>query len=451
MSVDIAHLEELSEASVELAGLTTRSERRLRAVATAALAVGRWEERELPDLSLLGEVRQTWKLAIVKTTSQRRLVWKFTDRRAVLRLVVDVVLSPTPLGSGPTAMPPRAVVALERPSLLLPATAERLRRWVPGVDAKAEDTVLLDLAALGVLAVRRPDYLLGWFPRAKLWLDGQPLKPSQGRWPMAPFIELARQLSAWLSGDGAVQGMPVDGSSEEVLPQVVAEIVRAHQLLQSELAQAAASHGAVPSPLAELQADYVLKEMRADLALRLDTAGDLSDAEDHQTVVLGLQLLFDPSLLRSKTVAPSARLRLRPPEFLASGKVLEGLLESLRDDAVNWRRDLDVSVLRQVLARAAQMGTVALRTGRQASSERWVLFLPADRQRQQLWVLRADFERQPPADGAEGLRLTGKVQGRRAVLYDPTRRRGGDHFDDDVVRAFLRLITALWRYGLALF
>ncbi len=455
MGFEIAQLEDLSRSARVLTGMILDAERQLRQMAVSGLADGVQGQDVLPDLNLLGKVHCRWRLAVNSTTKQRFLVWRSTDHRSVLRLHLDATLAPTPLGSGPTVPPAAATVGLERPSLLRPVSVAELARLPPNKRINAHNTVLLDLGDLGILAVRRPDFLLGFFPRAKLWLAGEQLEPTSGRWPATPFLELIRRVSAWLAGDEVVTMVPLAGEPDDVLRQVVAEIVQARRVLQEKLVEAALGRRTaderLPSPLGALQAEYVIQDMRADLALRLDTAGDLTDEENDSAVVLGLRLFFEEAPSSPPTAQPVARLQLQAPEFLASGEVLRSLLAALRDDLGQWRDDLDVDLLRRALGVAEQRRTLALRIGRKAKRERWVLFLPTDRHRRVLWAVRADFKRLPPSEAHDGVRLPGAVLGNRRLLHDPTQHDNRGHFDDDMVRAFLRLITALWRYGQALF
>lgn len=460
----LTHLATLTQTAGKLAEATVQADRQQQASTLAGLVREDRGDASQPEIRLLNKAHWSWRLELVKTSEGRFLFWGHSDQRSILQVAIDVWISPVPREAGPSTVPPPPEILLERPSVLLPSTDENLRHFVPTRYADSGHTVLLDIGAnnvLGgdvsgddVLAVWRPEALLGAL-HAKLWLGGQRMKPSGGRWPAAPFMGLVQRVGDWLASKDFSAPIPLNPNSDDDLVQVVGEIVRSRHQVLASLGQAAAA--SKPSYLGHLQADHVLSKMTADLRLRLDTAGDLSDDEDTKTVTLAAVLRFDdpPEGLR-EGATPRAYLSLEPPDFLATGEVLEGLLSALKHDAQHWqwrRQGLEKATLVHVLDLAAghTRGTVAFRVRRRRDKERWILFLPSDASRSRWFVLRAVFERGPQRQEAHQARIPGKVEGAREVLHHPEKTTQQRTFDDDVVRAFLKLITALHRYGQALF
>lgn len=443
----IAQLESLTEGTRTLATAALQADRRLQGQALAALP-----SSAVPELRLLTGTHWRWLLEVVERRGRRCLVWQQRDVHPVLRIGLELSLKPVPK-SRPPEKPPRPLpVLLERPSLLLPPTAERLQRFAPDRDVNADNTVLLHLGHDDVLAVRRPDYLLGWV-HAKLWWRGRRLQSSGGGWPSEPFLALARGVVAWRAHRGRTETVPLAADPEDALVQVVAEIVRARDGLLETLYQArqAEPQTLEASHLGPLLADQALTHLHAELALRIDTAGDLSDEEDSKTVFVRAQLDFGDS---DPSTSTSGRLRLDAPDFLASGEVLSSLLDALDDDARRWwSRGLSSRQLRAALldARAPESGSFALRVRRTLDVEGWVLFLSHAQSSTLQYVLQADFRRGPVQEDSDNPRLPGAVAGRRKVLHRPEHGAGQDTLDDDLVRAFLRLITALHRYGRAVY
>ena len=442
----IARLETLSQGTRSLAASALQADRRLQGQALAALP-----DSSLAELRLLTGTHWRWLLEVVEHEGRRFLVWRQRDVRPVLRIGLELALKPVPKDRPPEGAPQLPPVLLERPAILLPSTPLNLQRYVPDDDVHGGNTVLLQLGRDRVLAVRRPDYLLG-LVRAKLWWRGRRLKPEDGEWPSEPFLALAEAVSAWRGGSSGTETVPLTARPQDALMQVVAEIVRARHGLQETLYRdsQADSQASEASHLGPLLADQALVHLHADLALRIDTMGDLSDEEDSKTVFVRAHLDFgdgDPS--------PShGRLRLDPPDFLASGEVLQSLLSALEDDARRWwPQGLSAAQMRRLLlnAGAPDSGTFALRIQRTWRLERWVIFLSHPKIDTMQSVLRADFRRGPVQEDANHPRLPGAVARGRKVLHRPEHVTAQGGFDDGLVRAFLRLIAALHRYGQAVF
>lgn len=436
-----APLRDLPKAAGRFAAALSRADRRQQAATLVGLC-----RPDRSDLQLLNALKWSWRLETHRTAQGRILFIERADHRAVFQVALDFWVSPVPKGTGPSSLPSPPEVFLERPRLLRVATAETLPIYAPSQHRQADETVLLDLGEGGVLAVWRPEILLGRL-HAKLWLDGRRLDPPKDQWPIAPFMELVRQLGDWLSGEAPTVWVPLDHASDDTLVRVIGEILQARQRTAAAFVEAASVDN--PSWLGSLQADHVLARMQADLLLRLDTEGGLSGSSDNKTVTLEAALRFDES--PDPTRPGQGKVTLQPPSFLASGEVLSGLLDALRTDASNWsRRGLPAGVLRRVLSGAAveNSGIVAFRLERLWSRERWVLFLPRNAERSHWLVLKAKFKRRSSED-ENATAVPESVVGGRDVLHHHAAGNGTGFLDDEVIEAFLKLITALHRFSKA--
>ena len=401
----------------------------------------------LPGLRVLTGIRWRWQLEQTKTSVGGFPGLSDPNERPLVTIEVRCRLAPIPKDLAPepgAADPPTGApmpVRVELPAWWLPPTAGALARWAPGSRSRPDNTLLMDLEG-GILAVRNPQRLLGWPLHAKLWLDGTRLRRRNGGWPAAPFFAWVSRVGQWLADPSTTVSRPVAGDPDDALPQAARAVSEAHRRLEATLA---GTPSRVGLELPGLEARRTLADFEAELALRVDMAGELSNEGDKATLTLR-------SLLEIERVGGAEQLcwRLLPPAVLASHKQLMDLLAALETDRQRspWSR---LSGFHSRLLEARDdPATLAFRT---RGSRRWVVMLPfrfRSGGEPDYAILRANFElATESAGGGDGESAgTTTVRGDRRVLRWPA-PGVPVLLEDDTLRGLLRLMTALHRFGMA--
>ncbi len=342
------------------------------------------------------------------------------------------------------AIKPREValrVALP-PFLVLRPTPDQVARFGPP-GARVDDTVLLALGPEGkrILAVRRPQWLLGLF-RASLRYSELPGPQLDGApWPIGPFLELTRAMRAWVAATTAPQTVtiPLPARDTEVR-EVLYQYLVAYCAARSRLA-AAGRRPDLTGPAGAFPTHHRLAAFDGEVMLRLDEDGRIPERATDDTIQLRMHFQA-----REGAGGPEALISVVPPDFLPAGELHERLRGSFAEapelDQLGPKLGITSAAARQWI-RAGHGEATIFRVSRSGHDDTEVMVQEGEiGGRPMLVMLRGVFRIEPGAGPPEPRRL-GDVK----ILYAGTADPSARALSDADVRYFLRMIAALHRWG----
>lgn len=445
-AADRAPLEELPMTTRELARATLRAGRTL-----VRASVARRSSQPGPPRALLAIRRTSLQLHFFIARSGEEIIFFFfkkqlgTIRPLEAQLQISLcVRQELPATNTPPAVATTGAAPAEScsyrlvapPFLKLRPTAAELAIYAPD-GTTVESGVLLYIGPQGrhVLGILNPE---AGSRAAALYTT--PTRQALTGWPAEPFLELTETLRAWLadtqSNDPEVNlAIPTDPSAMSDVHATLYWFVAAYRSVEAE--QKAASAEPLPPPLATIVPSYGLEEYTADIALCVDRTGRFATAKERQPVSLALHLE-----VRRELGALVARIKLSPPDFLASGALRATFLAKLRSGTPSATLKSigmpQVALWSEFLDSATERAVV-LRTSRDITSDTDtdVVVLPGTWQgRARTLILqtqaKVDVKAQPVHVALLAVALRYDSQASTKALLD-----------DDTVTYFMRLAAAL--------
>lgn len=397
----------------------------------------------------------SWRESLVLTRSQfrwrfylarsgQRIVFFFFKKDRPVRVIMDTeimfLLLPVFLEEIPQPLNDKQVThRVARPPFLIPRpSAQQLKDFAPA-GSTAANTALLAVGRRGqdMLAVKDPHNE----PRRAeiLYTAGgksTPVKPLNSRWPLGPFLALAESISDWVSSDpNLTPELPLEPSSagpstetRRILQHIVEGYCRAFNQIrpQGELA-----------PLPSLETHYGLEDYQAQVLLRLQDDGSLAFEDDHDPFQLIMQVA-----IRLQDRQHTAHIAIHPPDFLVSGELHAAFLEALASDRALRKLQRIMRVSRREaegFLRDFWEEAFVFRIKRKGDTDTDVVVLQGVLLgERKLLIVKGKFRVEKGESGytAEFLRDL-----ERLFFGKPT--PGQRAFDEEVVKHFLRLITAV--------
>lgn len=394
---------------------------------------------------MLRGVQFNWRLLLAREGS--RVVFLIfrhdLPREDLFEARLQFRVEPDPLPADPPTKPRDVALRVALPPfLVLRPTPEQIARFGPP-GARVEDTVLLALGADGrrILAVRRPQWLLGLF-RASLRYSELPGPQLDGApWPIGPFLELTRAMRAWVSATTAPQTVtiPLPARNTEVR-EVLYQYLVAYCAARSRLA-AAGRRPDLPGPAGAFPTHHRLAAFEGEVMLRLDEDGRIPEKATDDTIQLRMRFQA-----RQGTGGPEAVVSVVPPDFLPSGELHERLRGAFAEAPelaqLGGRLGISDAAARQWI-RAGRGEATIFRVSRSGHDDTEVMVQEGDiGGRPMLVMLRGEFRIESGA-GAPEPRQLGTVK----ILYAGTADPAARVLSDADVRYFLRVIAALHRWG----
>jgi hypothetical protein len=288
-----------------------------------SVSVDRWfREPSLAEINYLRTIDLDWQISFIKSGTstiffifhKQKETWVMLDASVSLNVRIANTLEPRPR---PAIEDIHRMVRFPTFFWADPSDSEISTFGPPG--ATRGNTIFFKLGSgQNIFAISNPE--LG--KKATLrYSPGRipgPVEPQDGKYSLAPFLDLTRTLRDWLARDkpssAAIRLVGAPGKDTPV-HQILTALLQAYVDSSESLAKASSDDLFLP---------YVIDRYHLSLNLRVRADGSLAEKKEEEQ----FRLILDASIKNGPP--PESSVDLMPPDFLIGGALFDAFFSALQ-------------------------------------------------------------------------------------------------------------------------